>query len=89
MMGTDAALKLFSELLLSALLVCGPVLALTLVVGLVVSVLQVITQIQDASLTFIPKIIAAVAALAIFGPWMLRKLLLYASNLIANIPNHF
>jgi len=88
-MGSDLALKLFSDLLLSSLLVCGPVLVLTLIVGLVVSVLQVITQIQDASLTFIPKIIAAVAAMAIFGPWMLRKLLLYASNLIADIPNHF
>jgi flagellar biosynthetic protein FliQ len=88
-MGSDLALKLFSDLLFSALLVCGPVLVLTLVVGVLVSILQVITQIQDASLTFIPKIIAAVAAMAIFGPWMLRKLLLYASNLISSIPNHF
>ncbi len=88
-MGSDLALKMFSDLLLSALLVCGPVLALTLIVGLVVSVLQVITQIQDASLTFIPKIIAAVAALAIFGPWMLRKTLQYSASLIASIPNYF
>jgi flagellar biosynthetic protein FliQ len=88
-MASDFALKLFSDLLLNTLLVCGPVLLLTLVVGLLVSVFQVITQIQDASLTFVPKIIAAVAALVIFGPWMLRKLLLYASNLIASIPNQF
>lgn len=88
-MGPDIALKLFSDLLWTALLVCGPVLTLTLIVGLVVSVLQVITQVQDASLTFIPKIIATVAAVAMFGPWMLRKLLSYASNLIANIPGQF
>ncbi|MCE3261327.1 MAG: fliQ [Pseudoduganella sp.] len=87
-MGPDLALNMFSDLLLQAMLVCAPVLGLTLLVGLVISVLQVITQIQDASITFIPKIVAAGAALALFGPWMLRKLTQYATDLIANIPNY-
>jgi flagellar biosynthetic protein FliQ len=88
-MGPDTALKLFSDLLLNTLLVCAPVLLLTMLVGLVVSIVQVITQIQDMSITFVPKIIAAFAALLIFGPWMLRKLLLYATALIAGIPGYF
>jgi flagellar biosynthetic protein FliQ len=88
-MGPDTALRLFSDLMMMALIICAPVLALTLVVGLVVSILQVVTQIQDMSLTFIPKIVAAVLALIVFGPWMLRKLLMYASGLIAGIPNYF
>lgn len=88
-MGSDLAVQLFSSLLWNALLICAPLLALTLLVGLLVSVLQVITQIQDMSLTFVPKIIAAVVALAVFGPWMLRTLLHYASGVIAALPGYF
>jgi flagellar biosynthetic protein FliQ len=88
-MGSDAALQLMSQILWGALLISAPILACTLVVGLLVSVLQVITQIQDMSLTFIPKLVATVLALTVFGPWMLRKLLLLASGLISNIPNYF
>lgn len=88
-MGSDVALKLVSQLLLTALLIAGPLLALTLLVGLVVSILQVVTQVQDMSLTFVPKILIAVLALVMFGPWMLRTLLTYATNLISNIPSYF
>jgi flagellar biosynthetic protein FliQ len=87
--GSDVALKLVSQLLLTALLIAGPLLALTLLVGLVVSILQVVTQVQDMSLTFVPKILIAVLALVMFGPWMLRTLLTYATNLISNIPSYF
>jgi flagellar biosynthetic protein FliQ len=65
------------------------VLGLTLLVGLIVSILQVVTQVQDMSLTFIPKILSAIIALTVFGPWMLHRLLNYASGLISNIPNYF
>jgi flagellar biosynthetic protein FliQ len=88
-MGSDMALQLAAQLLWDALLICAPVLVSTLVVGLLVSVLQVVTQVQDMSLTFIPKLVAAVVSLTVFGPWMLRKLLLLATSLIANIPNYF
>jgi len=86
-MGSDFALQMAGQLLWGGVLVCAPVLISTLVVGLVVSVLQVVTQVQDMSLTFIPKLLAAVIALTVFGPWMLRKVLLIATNLISNIPN--
>ncbi|MGZ3182514.1 MAG: flagellar biosynthetic protein FliQ [Telluria sp.] len=88
-MQSDVALDLMAQLLWGAVTICGPVLAATLAVGLLISVLQVVTQVQDMSLTFVPKLLAAVAALTLFGPWMLRKLLLLATGLINNIPNTF
>jgi flagellar biosynthetic protein FliQ len=88
-MSSDAALRLVGELLWTALLVGAPILGVTLLVGLAVSVLQVVTQIQEMTLTFVPKIIAAVAVIVLFGPWMLRKLVLYAASLITSIPSYF
>lgn len=88
-MGSDLALQLMGELLWGAVLISAPVLIATLAVGLIVSIFQVITQIQDMSLTFIPKLVAAVLALMFFGPWMLRKLVLFSSGLISNIPSQF
>jgi flagellar biosynthesis protein FliQ len=87
--GSDVALALMAQILWGAVVISAPILVCTLVVGLVVSVLQVVTQIQDMSLTFIPKLVATVLALTLFGPWMLRKLLLISTSLIANIPNYF
>jgi flagellar biosynthesis protein FliQ len=88
-MGSDVVLQLMSQLLWGAVLISAPLMISTLVVGLIVSVLQVVTQVQDMSLTFIPKLVAAVVSLALFGPWMLRKLVLLASGLISNIPSYF
>jgi len=88
-MGSDLALQLIEQLLWVAVVICAPILISTLVVGLLISVLQVVTQVQDMSLTFIPKLVATVVSLTVFGPWMLRKLLLWATDLIANIPNYF
>ncbi len=76
------------ELFWNALVICAPVFALVLVVGVVIGVFQVVTQIQEISLTFVPKIAAAMIALVTFGSWMLHKLLLFASRLIANIPSY-
>ena len=86
-MRSDIALQLINELLWNAVLIAAPLLVVTLVVGLVVSVLQAVTQIQEMSLTFVPKLLAAVAVLAVTGPWMLRRMLAFASALITNIPS--
>lgn len=88
-MRADLALQLLADVLWNALLICAPLLAVTLVVGLLVSVVQVVTQVQETSLTFIPKIIAAVMVLIICGPWMLKRLVAFSVNLIANIPGYF
>lgn len=82
-------MQLLSDLLWNALLISAPLLAATLVVGLLVSVIQVVTQVQEASLTFIPKVIAAVVVMVVCGPWMLKRLVGYATGLIASIPQHF
>ncbi len=86
---SDLALQLLSDVLWNALLISAPLLAVTLVVGLLVSVLQVVTQVQEMSLTYIPKIIAAVVVLIVFGPWMLKRLVAFSINLISNIPSYF
>lgn len=88
-MHADLALKMMGDLFLTGLLICAPVLGLTLLVGLVISILQVVTQVQEMSLTFVPKLVTAAAAMIIFGPWMLRKLVQFTSQLWVNIPALF
>ena len=68
------------------LLVSAPVLLTVLAVGLLVSVFQAATQINEATLSFVPKIVAAVAVLAIAGPWMLSTLVEYLQRMLQAIP---
>jgi flagellar biosynthesis protein FliQ len=68
------------------LMVSAPVLLTILAVGLVVSVFQAATQINEQTLSFVPKMIAAVAVLAIAGPWMLTTLVEYLQRTISTIP---
>lgn len=68
------------------LLVSAPVLLVVLAVGLVVSIIQAATQINEATLSFVPKIIAAVVVLAVAGPWMLTTLVDYIQRTLQSIP---
>jgi len=68
------------------LMVAAPLLITVLVVGLVVSIFQAATQINEATLSFVPKIVAAVAALAVAGPWMLSTLVEYIQRTLQAIP---
>lgn len=88
-MNSDVVAKLFSGLLIDALVVSAPLLLTPLVVGVVISILQVVTQIQEMSLTFVPKIVAAVAVLLVAGPWMLNCVVSVATRLIGSIPIFF
>lgn len=88
-MHSDLALRMMSDLFWTAFEVCAPILAVTLLVGIAVSILQVVTQIQEMSLTFIPKLLAASFTLILFGPWMLRKLTQFAIQLWSSIPSMF
>ena len=72
--------------LLMLLMVSAPVLIAVLVVGLVVSIFQAATQINEATLSFVPKIIAAVLVLAIAGPWMMTTLVEYLQRVLQSIP---
>ena len=73
--------------LLMLLMVSAPVLLVVLVVGLVVSVFQAATQINDATLSFVPKIIAAVVVRAVAGPWMMTTLVEYLQRTLQAIPS--
>jgi flagellar biosynthetic protein FliQ len=88
-MSVDFATQLFVQLLWTTVLVTAPVMAVALLVGLAVSVLQVATQIQEMSLSFVPKLLAVAAVLALLGPWMLKRISAYASGLISAIPGQF
>jgi flagellar biosynthetic protein FliQ len=68
------------------LLVSAPVLVTVLLVGLVVSIFQAATQISEATLSFVPKIVAAVAVLAFAGPWMMTTLVEYLQHMLQSIP---
>jgi flagellar biosynthetic protein FliQ len=68
------------------LMVSAPVLIAVLVVGLVVSVFQAATQINEATLSFVPKIVAAVVVLAVAGPWMMTTLVEYLQRVLQAIP---
>lgn len=85
-MHSDLALKMTADLFWTGLLVCLPVLGITMLVGLVISILQVVTQVQEMSLTLVPKLLAAGIAVVAFGPWMLRTLCRYTVALWSQIP---
>jgi len=73
------------EAVMTSLLVAGPVMAVGLVVGLLVSLFQALTQLQEASLAFVPKIIAVFVALVVFGPFMLTTLIGFTHNMADRI----
>ena len=73
--------------LLTLLTVCGPIVLVVLAVGVVVSIFQAATQIQEQTLSFVPKLLAAFATLAVAGPWMLSTLVDYIQQVLQSIPN--
>jgi flagellar biosynthetic protein FliQ len=86
-MNAQMVLTMGQEALTMMLMVSAPVLGVVLVVGLLVSLFQAVTQINEATLSFVPKLIAAVAVFAIAGPWMLSVLVDYIRRTIESIPS--
>ncbi len=72
--------------LMLLLLVSAPILLVVLAVGLIVSIFQAATQINEATLSFVPKIVAAVGVLGLAGPWMLQTLVEYLQRTLQSIP---
>ncbi|HQK94161.1 MAG TPA: flagellar biosynthesis protein FliQ [Armatimonadota bacterium] len=85
-MDEGMVLRIGSKAMLTALYIGGPVLVFGLVTGVLVSIIQAVTQIQEMTLTFIPKIIAVVVAMVVFGPWMLRIMTGFTSELFNLLP---
>lgn len=86
-MTEEIVLAFGREALVTALLVTAPVLGLGLAVGLIISIIQATTQIHEQTLTFVPRIVVILVAIAIFAPWMMRLLLDFATRVFANLPN--
>jgi len=76
-----------NELLWNTMLVAGPVLAAALIVGLVISVLQVATQLQEMTLSYVPKLLVAAIVLLVLGPWMIYRVTQFAIEMILLIPS--
>jgi flagellar biosynthetic protein FliQ len=85
-MNQDTVINLATQAMTLALEVAGPLLLVGLVIGLIVSLFQAVTQIQEMTLTFIPKIIGVAVLIVILGPWMLSHVISYAQNLYMSIP---
>ncbi|MCI4458185.1 MAG: flagellar biosynthesis protein FliQ [Thermocrinis sp.] len=85
-MSPDLILSMGQKMLEMAFILVAPVLLVTFLVGLIVSILQSATQIQEMTLSYIPKLIAAYVVVLLLGAWMLNKLLDFTKEIIVNIP---
>jgi flagellar biosynthesis protein FliQ len=86
-MDQDTVINLASQAMSLAFKVAGPMLLGAMVVGLVVSIFQAVTQIQEQSLTLIPKIAVIAVIVVLLGPWMLDQMVAYTTNLYSSIPS--
>ena len=86
-MTENNVVSLASQALSIALMVGGPLLLASLLIGLVVSIFQAVTQIQEQSLSLIPKIVGIAGVIVVLGPWMLDKLVAYTTALYTSIPS--
>jgi flagellar biosynthetic protein FliQ len=84
-LGQGDFISIGQQAIYTALLISAPVLGLGLIVGILVSVFQAATQINEQTMTFIPKILAVVIAFILFGPWMLSTMVEFTTELFANI----
>jgi flagellar biosynthetic protein FliQ len=85
-MNQDTVVNLATQAMSLALKIAGPLLLAALVVGLLISVFQAVTQIQEQSLSLIPKIAAVAVVVVLLGPWMLGQLVSYTTALYTSIP---
>ncbi len=85
-MGPDSVIQIGSEALKLVLLVSLPMLCVALVVGIAISLFQAVTQIQEQTLTFVPKIIAVFASMIIAAPWMTEQMMSFTRHIFSIIP---
>lgn len=84
-MSTEFIIKLAGESVYAVLKASAPMMIIALVVGLLISVFQATTQIQEQTLAFVPKIVAVLLSILIFGPWILTTLVDFTFNLLSNL----
>ena len=87
-MSESMVIELGQEAMFTILILAAPMLVIGLIVGLAVSIFQATTQIQEATLAFIPKIIAILGSVVVFGPWLLNIIIDYTLKLYTNLHNY-
>jgi flagellar biosynthetic protein FliQ len=87
-MGIDFIVGIMAETIRLTLMISAPVLLVGLVVGVAISLLQAVTQVQEMTLVFVPKIVACLVVLVAALPWMINLLVSFTHNLFSNIPNY-
>jgi flagellar biosynthetic protein FliQ len=85
-MSSDFVIGLAVETIKVTLLISAPMLLMGLIIGLAISIFQAVTQIQEMTLVFVPKIVAVLIALIISLPWMLNIMITYTQNILSNFP---
>ncbi|MCA1040788.1 flagellar biosynthesis protein FliQ [Bacillus infantis] len=84
-MSPETVISIAEQGIMSVIYISGPLLVLALVVGLIVSIFQATTQIQEQTLAFVPKIVAVLLGVVFFGPWMLSHMLSYTNEIFSNL----
>lgn len=84
-MTTESVITLAEQGIYTILMVSGPLLMIALVVGLIISIIQATTQIQEQTLAFVPKIIAVLLGIVVLGPWMVSHMVGYAEDIFSNL----
>ncbi|MGO9137358.1 MAG: flagellar biosynthesis protein FliQ [Syntrophales bacterium] len=85
-MSSDFVIGMAVETIKVTLLISAPMLLMGLIIGLAISIFQAVTQIQEMTLVFVPKIVAVLIALIISLPWMLNIMITYTQNILSNFP---
>jgi flagellar biosynthetic protein FliQ len=86
-MNQDTVVSLATQAMTLSLEIAGPILLAGLIIGLLVSIFQAVTSIQEQSLSFIPKIVGVAVLIVVLGPWMLDQLVSYTQQLYSSIPS--
>ena len=84
-MSDSFVVSIGNQAITTALTVAAPVLIVSMVVGLIISIFQAVTQIQEQTLTFVPKLLAIVVVFIILGPWMLQTIIEFIQTMLNNI----
>ncbi|MCO5142758.1 MAG: flagellar biosynthesis protein FliQ [Oligoflexia bacterium] len=87
-MSEDLILSIGRDAIMTTVLLAAPLLLSALIVGLIVSILQAVTQINEATLTFIPKMLAIVVVMLILAPWMTQMITSYTTELFTSLPDY-
>ena len=87
-MSVDFIVGIMAETIRITLMISAPVLLVGLIVGVVISLFQAVTQVQEMTLVFVPKIVVCLITLVFALPWMINILLSFTHNLFTNIPNY-